>query len=57
MERPYAEVAKAQLEDVDQQPDWQKAIRELRQAIEQICGVLDGLEERVENLERGNPPR
>jgi len=51
MARPLQEVAKQQLAEVDKRPDWQMAVRELRQALVQVCAVLDDLTKRVEALE------
>jgi hypothetical protein len=51
MERTHAEVAKAQLADLSERPDWQTATRELARALVQVCGLVDDLEERVAELE------
>lgn len=50
MTRTHAEIAKAQLADVDKRNDWQTAVRELRQIIVEMAAVLDDLNERVESL-------
>ena len=51
MERSHYEVAKAQLEAVDQNAHWTGGARELRQAIVQLARLVDDLEERVAELE------
>jgi hypothetical protein len=55
--RPHREIAQAQLADADSGADWQTAIRELRQAVIGIAGLLDDFEERVSSLERGKAAR
>jgi hypothetical protein len=52
VDRTHAQVAKAQLADLAERPDWQTATRELSKALVQVCQLVDDLEERVAELEK-----
>jgi hypothetical protein len=41
------ELATSMLSEIDKDSSWQDAVRELRQAVVLICGLIDDLEQRL----------